>query len=112
MALPLFFPDVEYVPQLPREGAVAIDQLCVLARAPCTGQGAARLVVLLDAAGREPWIRAELGKGGVVEIGLPTIEDEVIRARWALGALAFSALFDHVSRAAVRGQVWARIEEL
>ena len=111
MALPLFFPDVEYVPRLPREGAVAIKYLCALAQAPCSGEGADRLVVVLDAAGREPWIRAEPGKRGVVEVGVPPVTDEVMRVRWALGALAFSPLFDGVSRAAVRGQAWARIEE-
>lgn len=73
--------------------------------------GGERLVVVLDAAGREPWIRAESDKGGVVEVGVPPVAGEVNRARWALGALAFSPLFDGVSRAAVRGQVWARIEE-
>ena len=111
MALPLYFPDVEYVTQLPRDGAVAIEHLCELAQAPCAGDGAGRLVVVLDAAGREPWIRAEPEKGGAVEVGVPPLADEANRARWVLGALAFSPLFDKVSRAAVRGQVWARIEE-
>lgn len=111
MALPLYFPDVKYVTQLPREGAVAIERLCELAQAPCIGDGAGRLVVVLDATGREPWIRAASDKGGVVEVGVPPHADEVSRARWALGALAFSPLFDGVSRAAVRGQAWARVEE-
>ena len=110
-ALPLFFPEVEYVPRVPRKGAVAIRHLCALAQAPCSGQGGERLIVLLDAADREPWIRAEPGKNGVVEVGVPSVRDKVIRVRWALGALAFSRLFDSVSRAAVRGQAWARTEE-
>lgn len=111
MALPLYFPDVEYLPEIPHERAVAIEVLCALAQAPCLGVGAGRLVVVLDAVGREPWIRAELGgKGGVVEIGVPPVTDEVSRARWALGALAYSPLFDPVARAAVRGRAWARIE--
>jgi len=104
MALPLFFPDFEYVPQLPHEKAVAIKHLCALAQAPCSGEGADRLVVVLDAAGRAPSIRAEPGKNGVVEVGVPTVTDETARVRWALGALAFSPLFDGVARAAVRGQ--------
>lgn len=111
MALPLYFPDVEYVTQLPREGAVAVEHLCALAQAPCSGDGAERLVVVLDAAGREPWLRAESDKGGVVEVGVPPLADEANRTRWVLGALAFSPLFDRVSRAAVRWQPWARIEE-
>jgi hypothetical protein len=111
MALPLFFPDVEYVAQIPREGAVTIEHLCTQAQAPCTGDGAGRLAVVLDAGDQEPWIRAEQDKGGVVEIGVPPLLDDVTRARWALGALAYSGLFDRVARAATRGQAWARIEE-
>ena len=86
MTLSLFFPEVEYVPRVPRKGAVAIRHLCALAQAPCSGQGGERLIVLLDAADREPWIRAEPGKNGVVEVGVPSVRDKVIRVRWALGA--------------------------
>lgn len=111
MALPLYFPDVEYAPQIPHERAVSIKHLCALAKAPCPGDGSGRLIVVLDAIGREPWIRAEHGTGAVVEVGVPPVEDDVSRARWALGALAYSPLFDPVARTAVRGQDWSRIEE-
>lgn len=111
MGLPLYFPEVEYVPRISPDQAVTLKHLCVLAKAVCTGEGSDRLAVVIDAGGQEPWIRAEHEKGGVVEIGVPPFEDDVACARWVLGALAYSPLFDKVARAAVRGQAWSRIEE-
>lgn len=113
MALPLRFPHVKYVPHLERNGAVTLEGLCLQAQTRCEAVGAwtQRTIILIDAGSRDPWIRAEPGDWGAVEIGVPTLGgSEVRRARWALGALAFSTLFDQVARATVAGKEWARIE--
>ena len=113
MALPLRFPHVKYVPRLARDGATPLDELCNRAEARCEAVGAwtKRPVVIVEAGAAEPWIRAEPGDWGAVEIGVPPISNELRRARWVLGALAFSALFDQVARATVAGKEWARIEK-
>ena len=85
---------MQYVPELPQEGAVALDELCESAHTVCAGLGAwaKRLVRLIDAdADAVPWIGAETGGWGAVEMGVPPAPDPVERARWALGALAFSS---------------------
>lgn len=113
MSLPLFFPRVQYVPAVPSDSAFTLDELCESALAVCGGTGAwtERLVVLRDARSPETsWIRAEPGEWGAVEIGVPSIACSVRRARWALGAMAFTSLFDQVARATVCGRFWARIE--
>lgn len=113
MALPLFFPDVRYVPRLSRDGAMTLEELCELASVRCQALGAwvRRPVILLEVApGAKPWIQAEPGGWGAVQIGVPRTKGSKHAARWALGALAYSGLFDQVARASVFGQDWARIE--
>ena len=113
MALPLFFPTIKYVKRLDRSSAMPLEALCALAGVPChaLGRWTQRPVILCDAApDGEPWIRAEPGDWNAVEVGLPPLPNNVARARWALGALAF-AVFDGVARASVAGQPWARIAQ-
>lgn len=111
MALPLFFPPVRYVKTIDRKNAIPLDSLCDLARTRCEAFGSwtQRLIVMHDAEGREPWLLAEPGDWGAVEIGVPSLGSTVAKARWALGALAF-VLFDGVARATLQGKEWARIE--
>ena len=113
MALPLRFPHVKYVPRLAGDGAIALEELCNRAEARCAAVGVwtKRPVIVVDAGVADPWIRAEPGDWGAVEIGVPTMVSEIRRARWALGALAFSALFDQVARATIAGKEWACIEK-
>jgi len=103
---------VKYIPRLSRQDAIALDDLCVRAQVRCEAVGAwtKRPVMLVDAGAQDPWIRAEPGDWGAVEIGVPPLGSEIRMARWALGALAFSALFDQVARATVAGKEWAKIE--
>ena len=106
MALPLFFPTIKYVKRLDRSSAMPLEALCALAGVPChaLGRWTQRPVILCDAApDGEPWIRAEPGDWNAVEVGLPLLPNNVARARWALGALAF-AVFDGVARASVARQ--------
>lgn len=111
MTLPLFFPPVKYVKFIERDKAIALDELCAQAGEVCQAFGpwTKRPIVLRPAAPKQqPWILAEPGDWGAVEIGVPHGSD-VQCARWALGALAF-VLFDGVARATVQGKNWAQIE--
>ena len=68
-----------------------------------------RPVVLADG-GEAPWIKAEPGDWGLVEIGVPAKRaSPMARAQWALGALAY-VLFDGVARASISGAAWAKAE--
>ena len=77
----------------------------------CEGLGAwtQRPIVLCDAIETAPWLLAEPGDWGAVQIGAPHHANRVRQSRWALGALAY-VLFDGVARATVNGKEWARIE--
>lgn len=111
MALPLFFPTVRYVKVIDRSGALTLERLCEVAQTRCEALGAwtRRPIVLCDAKDRSPWLLAEPGDWGAVQIGAPYGGDPMRQARWALGALAY-VLFDGVARATVNGKDWARIE--
>jgi hypothetical protein len=111
MALPLFFPQVKFVPAVSRAGALTLEALCMSAGTTCKalGRWTQRLVIVREAGNAPPWIHAEPGDWNAVEIGVPPLKDDKARARWALGAMAF-ALFDGVARASVASQPWARIE--
>ena len=111
MPLPVFFPPTRYVQTLPRTGALPLAQLCAQAGVACAALGGwtLRPIVLADG-GQTPWIKAEPGDWGVVEIGVPAKRaTPAARAQWALGALAY-VLFDGVARASIAGAEWARAE--
>lgn len=111
MTLPVFFPQPRYVAELPRLGALPLAELCLQAGVPCAALGAwtQRPVVLADG-GQAPWIKAEPGDWGTVEIGVPAQRmSPRTRAQWALGALAY-VLFDGVARASIAGAAWAETE--
>lgn len=112
MPLPLFFPTVRYVPAIDRSQAITLEQLCERAAGRCEafGRWVQRPVVLLRAHEQAPWLKAEPGDWGAVEIGVPNRGSAQREAQWALGALAF-VLFDGVARATVQGKAWARIEQ-
>lgn len=111
MSLPLFFPPLRYVKWIDRSHAIPLEQLCAEAGVRCEAVGAwvRRPIVLLNAVAAKPWLRAEPGDWGAVEVGTPPLGSRVRQARWALGALAF-VLFDGVARATVQGKPWALIE--
>ena len=107
MPLPLFFPTVRYVPAIDRSQAITLEQLCERAAGRCEafGRWVQRPVVLLRAHEQAPWLKAEPGDWGAVEIGVPNRGSAQREAQWALGALAF-VLFDGVARATVQGKAW------
>lgn len=112
MTLPLFFPTVQYVKTIDRAAAIPLEKLCEQAGEQCQAFGAwtQRPIVLCTlAAGEPPWVHAEPGDWGAVEVGVPERGSDMLRAQWALGALAF-VLFDGVARATVLGKKWAQIE--
>lgn len=111
--LPLRFPDPLRVDRIDRTGAVTIERLCELAKAPCRASGAwtQRPVVLhVLEEGQEPWIRAEVEDYGAVELGVPSLGGSATdQARWALGCMAYSPLRDLVALASCSGQPWAPV---
>lgn len=112
MSLPAFFPNVQYVHAIPRDKAITLESLCDRAGARCEafGRWTQRPVVLVKAETRKPWLKAEPGGWGAVEIGVPPLGSAIKEARWALGAMAY-VLFDGVARATVLGKDWARVEK-
>ena len=78
-------------------------------RCDALGAWTQRPIVLRDAIDTAPWLLAEPGDWGAVEIGAPHHANRVRQSRWALGALAY-VLFDGIARATVNGKAWARIE--
>ena len=109
MSLPIFFPVPVYVPQI-RGRTQTIEELCRKAGVECRaiGNWISRPVVI-RASGESLRILAEPGDWGAVEITVPaSVKTERAQARLALGALAYSTLFDGVARASVAGQKWSR----
>ena len=111
MPLPAFFPQPRYVPKLPRAGALPVAALCEQAGVACAALGAwTQRPILIADGGIAPWIKAEPGHWGAVEIGVPAIKTTIAaRAQWALGVLAY-VMFDGVARASIAGAPWARVE--
>lgn len=113
MALPLFFPCVNYKPQVDRTGAITIERLCELSKVRCAAFGSwvNRQVVLVPNHSKDGLVEAEPGDWNVVLIGIPTrYKTETSQARWALGVMAY-VMFDGVARASIAGQPWAVIEQ-
>jgi hypothetical protein len=109
VGLPVFFPAPRYVTRIDIADAVPLHELCTRAGVTCQGLGAwtARPVVLRR--GDALAIEAMPGYASPVAITLPTsLTEEQEVARLALGALAYSTLFDQVARASIRGAEWSR----
>ncbi|MDR1849577.1 MAG: hypothetical protein LBQ75_06020 [Zoogloeaceae bacterium] len=114
--LPAFYPFVEYVPHLPREGAIPLRELCGMGGVPCRASGPwiERPVLMLQTAADFPEgrLRAEPGYRSAVEVHVPHsfCDTQQSMARYALCALARSALGDLVSQESIKNAAWARID--
>ena len=109
MGLPVAFPAPRYVKSIDIADAVELHELCTRAGVTCQGVGAwtARPVVLRRGDGLS--IEAMPGYASPVAITVPaSVPEGQEVARLALGALAYSALFDQVARASIRGAEWSR----
>jgi hypothetical protein len=99
--IPLFFPKVSIVAQVPRGTPTTVEALCHRAGIECrvTGPSAGRRVFLRTS--RQFAISREPGNLGIVSISLPSTNPRR-RAVLSLGALAY-AVFDYAARESVRG---------
>lgn len=108
MSLPVFFPNVRYVPSI--EGQTTpLSQVCETAGVACAAIGRWTQRPLLILEGAEPSITSEPDDWGVVKIVTPLGLAQRGQARWALGAMAY-VLFDGVARASIAKQAWSRPE--
>ena len=112
MSLPFFFPNPRYVPKVPTEDAHTLEELCALAEIPCRASGAwtQRKVTMRKGMDDTGEMLAEPSRGAVM-LTIPQAYTADIRtmARYTLGALAYSNLFDLVARESIKGQPWTKI---
>jgi hypothetical protein len=112
--LPVFFPDPEYVPELSRDDTLPLSQICRMVGLKCRASGnwTERPVRLFQADGayREDGRIISKPQGGTVYIHVPQTYcgSEQDMARYALGALAYSGLFDLVARASIKAAPWRK----
>lgn len=107
MAVPLFFPPVQYVPSLPSAGAQSVRQLCEIAGIECRASGAWCDRQVSWETGGPMHIKATPGSRGAVHITLPKPLAPVQLARELLVVMAYG-VFDGVARESVRGVDWSR----
>lgn len=112
--LPVFFPAPEYIPELPCGDSLPLRQLCRMAGVSCRASGAwterqVRLFHADDAHREDGRIIAE-PQGGTVYVYAPEMycDSEQDMARYALGALAYSTLFDLVARESIKFAPWRK----
>ena len=108
MSTPLAFPAPRYVKRLkPPSGDCSLRRLCRVAGVNCRASGPWTQRVVWVVWGPVTQITAEASPRTGVEIHVAGKTTAVVRARYALAAMAY-LLMDGVARESLRGVSWAR----
>lgn len=111
--LPLYFPRVEYTQSLQPEGAekLSLKEVCERAGVACraSGKWVNRPIFLSFDQHNEKILAEGTHSYHAVHI-VCKHRDPVEQAKWALGALAYSTLFDGVARASIKCAHWKNIQ--